>query len=118
MQKQKGMSFLGLLVFLFVLAEVVLLGMKLGPHYLNDYVVKKVLDEMAQELISDPKSQRQIRRDFLSKLSMNNLEFLSEKDIKITEQNNQKILDITYEVRESIISNIDANLTFNHQIKF
>lgn len=114
--KQQGLSFLGWLIFLFFVGSLVLVGMKLGPHYLSNYMIKEILTDAKQDQNFIKLSGFQMRRELLSKFSLNNIEYIQDKNISIDERNGQKTIAIDYEVRENIIANIDAILHFHELV--
>ncbi len=111
-RKQQGMTAISVLLLLIVGGFFVLLLMKLGPIYLENYKVKTVLAnlESQPELGSLPFSK--IRSAIAKRLYINEVRRLDNKDIKLKRAGRVVQVMIDYEVRENIVANVDAVVTF------
>ena len=114
LQKQRGLSTLGLLVAILVVGFVVMLGMKTSPYYLDDYAVGKVLNSLSNRSDIKEASRSEVREWIQKGLSTNRID-LSRDELKITRDRKDGVsVDINYERRVHLMYNIDLVLTFKH----
>ncbi|GAB4175946.1 MAG: DUF4845 domain-containing protein [Wenzhouxiangellaceae bacterium] len=112
--RKRGMTLIG---FLFVLAAalfVAYIGMKLVPIYLNDYSLGSVFKSMAE--VPDVRNMSESRiRDLLArKFETNYINYVRPRDIQIVRSGGLKLV-ANYEVRESLIGNIDVVVKFRRE---
>ena len=114
-QKQRGMTAISMLLLLIIGGFFVLLLLKLGPIYLENFKVKSVLANMeAQpELATLPASK--IRQAISKRLYINEVRRLDNKTIKLKRVGDSVQVNIDYEVREKIVANVEAVVSFHEQ---
>ena len=109
--KQRGITLIG---FLFVLAAalfVAYIAMKLVPIYLNHYSVVSSMKSLAEEPNSASMSEGRIRNLLAKRFNMSYVKHITPRDIKIVRSSGIEIV-AEYEVREDLIGNLDAVVTF------
>ncbi len=117
-RRSRGMGLWGYVSLLLGVSVVITLGLRLGPHYMNNNTIVSVINS----LTSDPvhtMSKREIRELLLKRFKINTLYDL--KPAQIIEINRTKEhteLLLNYEVREPLVHNIDAVLTFKDEFQF
>ncbi|MBD1552489.1 DUF4845 domain-containing protein [Pseudomonas typographi] len=109
---QKGMSPLGWLFVVAVLACAVSLGLKLGPHYMTFWSLKKVMDRAATERADSASDfYQRVQRG----VQVNGVEGLDlKKALSIEEQGGVIRAHLNYEKREHLVANLDLVLVFTH----
>jgi hypothetical protein len=116
-QKQNGLT---LISFIFVLAFalfVAFLGMKIGPIYMETWSVVSAMNGVAKERGSANYSPYDVRVKVLNRLYVSyTADNVKEKHIKLT-RNNGVYLRIAYEVRKSIIGNLDVVVKFDRSVR-
>lgn len=109
--KHRGMTLIG---FLFVLAAalfVAYIGMKLVPIYLNHYSVVSSMKSLAEEPGVANMSEARLR-DLLSRKFMTSyVKHVSARDLEVVRGTGLEIV-AEYEVREDLIGNLDAVVSF------
>ncbi len=114
LQKQKGLTTLGLLVAILVIGFAVMLGMKTSPFYLDDYAVAKVLKSLDNRSGIAEASRSEVKEWVHKGLNTNRID-LSRDELKITrDRKDGVIIDINYERRVHLMYNIDLILSFKH----
>lgn len=113
---QKGLSFLGWLVLLAVLAFVASTGAKVVPHYLDYMSVKKIIEAVGTDKAADVTTVGGFY-DYVEKgLQVNNIRDLDlKKALSVTTENNRFLAHLNYEKREPLIQNIDLVVKFDHE---
>ena len=115
---QRGMGIWGYLWLLLLVASVVTLVLRLGPHYLTNRTVNTVITGMASEPIHKM-DKRAIRELLAKRFKINSLYDLEPKSIVDIERTKEWTkLIVNYEVREPIVYNVDAMLTFHDELQF
>ena len=115
--KQRGMTFISLLVLLVVGGFFVLLAFKLGPVYVENYQVKTALASLKNEPGIAGKSPNEIRIIIDKKLYINEVRSFNPKQFKIKSEDNKKVVEIKYEVRKPIAGNVEALVTFRERME-
>jgi hypothetical protein len=107
------MTFISLLLLLAILGFFVLLLLKLGPLYLENYKVKGVLTGLESDTMLNAGSAGEVRSLVDRRLYINEVRRLTPKDIKVKREGNVVHVEISYEVREKIVGNVDAVVSFH-----
>lgn len=109
--RQRGMTLIG---FMFVLAAalfVAYIAMKLVPIYINHYSVVSSMKSLAQEPNASSLSEGRIRSLLSKKFDTSYVKHITPRDIKIVRSTGIQLV-AEYEVREDLIGNLDAVVTF------
>lgn len=109
--KQRGMTLIG---FLFVLAAalfVAYIAMKLVPIYLNHYSVVTSMKSLAEEPNVANMSEGRIRDLLSRKFTTSYVKHVTARDIEVVRSTGIEIV-AEYEVREDLIGNLDAVVSF------
>jgi hypothetical protein len=116
-KKQRGMTAIGWLMVLGILAFFVLLVLRLAPGYLEFYKVKSVLESLKSEPYIGNKTPMEIRSLLQRRIDVNAIDSIQAKDIKITQSGGKTTVAAHYEVRVPIMGNVDAVSTFDDSIE-
>ncbi|MCU1715930.1 DUF4845 domain-containing protein [Pseudomonas sp. 5P_3.1_Bac2] len=113
---QKGMSLLGWLVVLCVVAFLASATFKVLPHYFDYMSMVKVINSVE----TDKSSEVRTVADFYSHVSrgmeVNNIRDLDlQKALKVSLENNQFHALLKYEKREVLIKNLDLVVRFDKE---
>lgn len=115
---QAGMSFPGILLVVVIVVSAVTVVMKLGPHYIDFYSVKSVIEDLPVQKVHEM-SRRDIKESLQKRFKVNNLRDFKVVDIlKIERGRDDTVLQVKYEQREHLVSNVDIVLTFDEQFKY
>lgn len=116
--RQTGMGLWGYLWLLLLVASVATLVLRLGPHYLTNRTVHDVLQSMSSEPVHKM-DKRAIRELLTKRFKINSLYDLEPKSVVEIERTKEWTkLIVNYEVREPIVYNVDAMLTFHDELQF
>lgn len=107
----KGLTLIGFLIVLTLALFVAYIGMKLVPIYLNHYSVVSSMKSMAEEPNVDTMSEARIRDMLSRKFSTSYVKHVSSRDIRIERSRGLELV-AEYEVREDLIGNLDAVISF------
>ncbi|MFJ4142366.1 DUF4845 domain-containing protein [Pseudomonas sp. NPDC089734] len=113
---QKGLSFVGLLVSLALVAFVVSTAFKLVPHYLDYMSMKKIIEAVDSNQALDITTVDDFYSYVGKNMQVNNIQDVDlNKALKVTVQNNKFSAHLKYEQREPLIQNIDLVMKFDQQ---
>ncbi len=105
-KKQNGMSLIGVLLFMSLLAFIAYTGIRIGPIYSEYYSVVKAMDTVAGEPGVGNKAPSAIKDMMLKHFYTSYVERVKAKDIKITRNRGKKMV-VKYDVQETFLGNID-----------
>ncbi len=118
LSRQAGLSFMGILMVVAVVASAVTLVLKLAPHYIDYYAVKSVIEDLPTQKVHEM-SRSEIKESLQKRFKVNNLRDFKVTDIlKIDRGRDDTVLNVKYEQREHLFSNIDVVLRFEEQFKY
>lgn len=116
-RKQRGASALSILIGVSALVACVTLLLKLGPHYIDWQTMKSVFDGLPANVHTMSKDE--IREALKKRFRVNSLRNFDLKEIvTIDRQKTATVLIVHYEVREPIVGNVDAVLTFGERYEY
>ncbi|HEX8594026.1 MAG TPA: DUF4845 domain-containing protein [Pseudomonas sp.] len=111
---QKGLSFVGWLLTLALVAFALNVAFKMVPHYLDHRSMKQIIDAVD----TDPSLNINTIGDFYSyvgkSMQVNSIRDLDlNKVLSVKVENNKFLAHLQYEKRESLIQNIDLVIKFD-----
>ena len=114
---QQGLTFISLVFILALIAFFVLLGLKIGPIYLNHSKVVSALAEIEKTPDIEEQSEAEIRGSLNKRFDINYVDDVTQDDIKVTRQNDYLKVAIEYEVVTKIAGNLSVLVEFNDVIE-
>ncbi|MEY3787855.1 MAG: hypothetical protein RLZ75_2062 [Pseudomonadota bacterium] len=112
-KKQQGLTFISLVFVLGLIAFFVILGLKIGPIYLNHSKVVSTLAELKKTTDIEGQSEAEIRDSLSKRFNINYVDDVTQKDITITRHENYLKVVIAYEVITNIVGNLSVLVEFN-----
>ena len=114
--KQRGLTAISWFIIIAVAIMFITLLLRLIPIYIEGYTVYDSLEVMK----SDPKiaeySGRTIRKNLLKRLNINSVYSVTGDDIYVTKKSGKTIIEVDYEVRKTVVGNLDFVVTFRKEI--
>lgn len=111
---QRGMTYLGMLILMIVIAFFAIIVIKVMPLYLESFKVESSLQSLAQDASVDlamaPPSE--IRKLLMRRLSVNDVTHVTKDDIKVSKQGTKITVDVSYEARVGLFFNLDLVARF------
>ncbi|ASP39199.1 hypothetical protein CHH28_11145 [Bacterioplanes sanyensis] len=116
--KQRGISMPMILLVLVVAVVAIRTGMALVPMFVDDTMVKQILQTIVSNEELDGKStNRDIRRLLEERLRFNNIN-VSIDTLEIERTRDRLTLSWPYERRDNVMANIDLVARFQHEVVF
>lgn len=114
--KQKGLTFISILVILLVVGFFTYLIMKIGPIYYNNFQLKKALASLKREGAMETYSREKILGTVHKRLDSSYLDdIIRPEDIEIVKTPNYVSVTIDYEVTRNIYANLDVLVYFTEK---
>ena len=111
--KQRGVSLSGFLVVVVVIILVLIVGMKIGPAYVQDKTIKSKLVEVAHDPEMKSLQAHEIRAAFSKRAAMSDITNVKAEDIEVTKDDSGLTLSVSYAVKIPLIGNASLVLEFN-----
>jgi len=111
--KQQGFTFIGLVIVLGFVGMVVFSVLKVFPFYLEHLSVKKALESLETYPAIRSMSTAAIKDKLEKKFNVNQVTSVDRKTIKVQRGTGDLKVDVTYEVREDYMGNVDIVLSFS-----
>lgn len=112
MNKQRGISFISLVLMIALGVTIVLIGAKLAPAYIEFFAVKKVLAAMAQDPAFPDMSPKELRDSFNRRATIDYIQSIQAKDLDIAKEDGQNVVSAEYSLKIHLIGNVSACLDF------
>lgn len=115
--KQAGITLIGFLIVLAVVAFLGYMAMRLVPAYTEYMGVSKAMNQIATDGV-EGKTLDQIRRDLLFKMDFQYVDdaTIKPKDITIDRADNGAVLHVAYDKQVPFIYNIDFLMHFDKSV--
>lgn len=113
--KQLGMSMIGLVLFMSLLAFVVYAGIRLGPIYNEYYSVVKAMKLVANKPGASNKTPSAIKSEMMKNFHTSYIERVNKSHIKVI-RSRGKQLQVKYDVQEPFIGNLDFLIHFENSV--
>ena len=114
---QQGLTFISLVFILGLIGFFVLLGLKIGPIYLNHSKVVSALADIKKTPDIEVQSESEIRNSLSKRFDINYIDDVTQDDITITRHGNYLKVVIEYEVARKIVGNLSVLVEFNDNIE-
>ena len=114
---QRGVSKLGLIVTLALVAAFLTVGLKIVPIYMEHSTISGSIESLLESGRANGMTQTQIRREISNSLRVNNIRDFDLNTITSSRANNRTEIRLAYEKRIHLFSNIDAVLSFDDRFE-
>ena len=116
-KKQQGLTVIGWILVLALIAIFTLFFLKLFPIYLNSYKVSSILATLEEDHATGAMTPGEVVTTIVKRLNVNIVHDVSKDDIYIERAGNRMTIDIEYEVRKNLVGNIDVVVAFQKGIE-
>lgn len=115
MNNQRGVALSGLLVWGIIIALVAVLGMKVGPEYLDYYKILKSVKSISTGAANQ--TVPEIRAAYDRYADVNYINTLKGADLDISKENNSVVIAFAYERRIPLFYNVSLVIDFEGSSK-
>lgn len=114
MHKQKGITFVGLVLIIVSVVFVLVLSMKLVPAYIEFFTVKKTLLALKTNGSLKSMGVREIQLSFDKTASVDDIKSVNGKDLDVAKDDaGNTTVSVEYQVVVPLVANISALLDFS-----
>jgi hypothetical protein len=114
MHKQRGMTFIGVVLLVAVIVFVATIAIKLTPAYLEFFAVKKVVQKIQKDPSFASMGQKEIMDSYYRSASIDNIGSVQEENITIEKtESGTPVITIEYQKVIPIVANVSALLDFH-----
>ncbi|MEE9343017.1 MAG: DUF4845 domain-containing protein [Gammaproteobacteria bacterium] len=115
-KQQQGMTMIGWIIVLGLIAFFVTVALRLVPVYMEYSKVASVLDATATETGIASKGKKEILLLLGKRFRINDVKTVSAKDVKISKNGPKLDFHLAYERREPFIGNVDIIASFDKTV--
>ena len=108
--KQLGVSLGGLMVGAAIFVVLAMVGMKLGPSYLEFASIKKAVVAIAQE--KPGASVADVRKTFDNRATIDAITTISGKDLEVTKDGSALVISAAYRKEVPLVANLGVYIDF------
>ena len=112
LRSQRGMTAISMLMIIVLIGFVLTIVAKLVPTYFAHFKVEAALKNLTSDSRTEGATDKEIKSMILKKLDVDDVEFVTEKDIVITKASAGRTVSINYEARVPMFANVDAMVKF------
>ncbi|MDV5862261.1 DUF4845 domain-containing protein [Pseudomonas mendocina] len=117
-RSQQGLSILGWLVVLAVVAFFASTAFKVLPHYLDYMSMEKIITSVETDKASDVRTVGEFYNHVSKGMQVNNIRDLNMRDaMQVKVENNEFLVHLKYEKREPLIENLDLVVNFDKELR-
>lgn len=114
--RQRGLGLLGIMFWLGLGALVLTVGVRLGPPYMQFLTVKSAMSAVSEDTELKGKGRNEILSSLGRRLEINSVSGLPPQAFRVEQKDFGQKLIADYEVRVHLLLNIDAVLSFQHEV--
>ena len=115
---QQGLSILGWLVVLAVVAFFASTAFKVLPHYLDYMSMEKIITSVETDKASGVRTVGDFYNHVSKGMQVNNIRDLNMRDaLQVKVENNEFLVHLKYEKREPLIENLDLVVNFDKEFR-
>jgi len=115
--RQKGLTFISIMIILGLIAFFVMIALKVGPIYMNHNKVVSTLAAVEGMNGIENMSKREIELTIAKRLSMNYVDKIKHDDFEIKRQGNLLNVSIDYERVEKLMGNLSVLVEFSESFE-
>ena len=113
--KQRGFSVLGWMLVVFVVGIFALVGLKVGPIYLDNLQIQTILKDIANEPDIGKEQPGTIYNMIDKRLNVNNIGYIKREHVIITKDGSKTRIGMKYDVQKPVVANIEFLLHFRNE---
>ncbi|MFV3387786.1 DUF4845 domain-containing protein [Pseudomonas sp. NY15364] len=117
-RSQQGLSILGWLVVLAVVAFFASTVFKVLPHYMDYMSMEKIITSVETDKAADVRTINEFYNHVSKGMQVNNIRDLNMRDaLQVKVENNEFQVHLKYEKREPLIENLDLVVNFDKEFR-
>lgn len=118
--RQRGLSFLGLIALAGILGFAAVIGLKLFPIYMDSWKIDGVMEAVISDPAVNTQSRKEITDALMKRLDIDAVDAVNytnyKESLTITKRKNQTTIDIYYKVTTPLIGNLSLVAEFDKSV--
>ena len=115
-EKQRGITVIGMLLLIIVIAFVALIAMKVVPMYIQLFTVKSTIESIRKEPQLTQMSTTDIHNAIQKRFDIGYVENITARDLKIRNDRGGRVLDLVYQDERDLFYGLSVVLKVNETI--
>jgi hypothetical protein len=115
--RQRGLTFIGLLFIMGMVGLIGYAGIRLLPLYLNYMKVARSMDAAAGEFKSDTPDVGAVRRSLEKHWQIEDISSVDAKDVEVAKDESGIVLHVAYDDTAPYIANVSLSMHFDKTVK-
>ena len=114
--RQHGMTVIGMLLLLIVIAFVALIAMKVVPMYIQYFSIKSTIESVRKEPQLAQMTPQDIQNAIQKRFDIGYVENITARDLKIRNDRNGRVLDLVYQDERTLFYGLSIVLKVNEAV--
>ena len=114
--RQRGATFLGMVIILAILGVALYAGIRLTPLYFEYMAVARALDQTSKEYSGEPTSPQQLRTSLDRRWTIEDIKSLDPKDIEIKKNGTGFTMRAYYRAESPFVANVSLVVDFDKSV--
>ena len=115
--RQRGMTPIGWILVFLLIAFFALIALKLTPIYIESFTVGSVIADLKDEPGIGSMTSREITSLIHKRFDVNSVTGVSTDDVYVEKLGGTMTISAEYEVRKSMLGNVDIVVSFNKSVE-
>jgi hypothetical protein len=112
MNRQRGVTFIGMVFIAGLIVFAAIIGLKLIPAYIEYATVVNILREIAHSPDARSATPRDIQTSYRKRAQIDNIEVVRPDEIEIEKDGDQVVLRANYSTKIKLFGNLNACIDF------
>ncbi len=112
MNKQRGMTFIGMVLIIAGIVFIAVIAMKLWPAYNEYFAVKKAFTTLKQQLAANEMNRHDIENAFDKQATIDDIQSIKGKDLVVENAGGHTVVSVEYSVVRPLVANVSALVDF------
>jgi hypothetical protein len=117
MYRQRGVTLSGFLMWAVIFIIIVLLGLRIGPPYVENFTIKKQLQAIGADPALRSGQRREIEDAFMKRSMIEDMSSITPKDLVVTKEGDGVVISVEYTVCRPVVANLRACMDFTASSK-
>lgn len=118
--RQRGLSFLGLIALVGMLGFAAVIGLKLIPVYMDSWKIDTIMTAVISEPGVNEQSRQEVINAMLKRLDIDAVEGVNysnwKERLSVTKRKNSVTIDVNYEITTPLIGNLSLLAVFEKSV--
>ena len=118
--RQRGLSFMGLIALVGTLGFLAVIGLKLIPIYMDSWKIDGVMNAVISDTDINQQTRKQVLDSVIKRLDIESVDAVNYKNYKesltIKKSNNQTTIQVYYQVVTPLIGNLSLIAEFDKSV--